>query len=151
MTVNPVPVTGAIPYLCCKDAARALEFYQRAFGAVETMRLNEPGSGRVGHAEIKIGEALIMLADEFPDFGVLSPTSIGGSPVRISIYVADVDAVVRQAEAAGATVQRPPADQFYGDRSAALQDPFGHVWTFHTHKEDVSPAEMQRRYDAMFA
>jgi PhnB protein len=150
MAVNPTPITGATPYLCCKDAARAIDFYTRAFGATETMRLAEPGTGKIGHAEIKIGEALIMLADEYPDHGVLSPATIGGSPVSIHLYVRDVDATVRQAADAGATVQRPPTDQFYGDRSASLQDPFGHRWQLSTHKEDVSSAELQRRYDALY-
>jgi PhnB protein len=150
MAVNPVPLSSAVPYLCCKDAARAIEFYKRAFGAIETMRLSEPGSGKIGHAEIKIGEALVMLADEYPDHGVLSPATIGGSPVGVSVYVRDVDALVRQAAAAGATVERQPENQFYGDRTAKLRDPFGHTWHFQTHIEDVSAEEMQRRYDALY-
>jgi PhnB protein len=135
---------GATPYLSIKGAAEAIEFYKKAFGATETMRL--PGTeGRVGHAEIKIGKANIMLADEYPEMGFLSPTSLGGSPVTIHLYVEDVDALARQAEAAGAKVLRPVADQFYGDRGGKFEDPFGHLWHFATHKEDVTPQEMQRR------
>ena len=136
----------ATPYLCCKNAAEALDFYHQAFGALETMRLSEPG-GRIGHAEMTIGKAQIMISDEYADMGVLSPESLGGSPVLIHLYVADVDAVVARAAAAGATVTRPPADQFYGDRSASLVDPFGHRWMIATRKEEVSAEEMQRRYD----
>jgi PhnB protein len=137
---------GATPYLCVKDAAKALEFYKKAFGAEEMARMGEPG-GKIGHAEIKIGEAIIMLADEFPDYGVLSPQSIGGTSVSIMVYVEDVDGFVNKAVAAGAKVLRPVADQFYGDRSAQLEDPFGHKWHFATHIEDVSPEEMKKRHD----
>lgn len=137
---------GATPYLCVKDAAKALEFYKKAFGAKELMRMGEPG-GKIGHAEIKIGEAIIMLADEFPDYGYLSPQSIGGTPVSMMIYVEDVDGFVNKAVAAGATVMRPVEDQFYGDRSAQLEDPFGHRWHFATHIEDVAPDEMKKRHD----
>jgi len=143
---DPIPADyrGATPYLCVDQAVRALEFYQRAFGARETMRMMQP-DGRVGHAEFRIGEAAIMLADEFPEMGFRSPKTLGGTPVNLMVYVRDVDAFVKQAEAAGATVKRPPADQFYGDRLAVLEDPFGHSWSFATHIEDVSPEEMQRR------
>ncbi len=137
---------GATPYLCVKDAAKALDFYQKAFGAKELMRMGEPG-GKIGHAEIKIGEAIIMLADEFPDYGYLSPQSIGGTPVSMMIYVEDVDGFVNKAVTAGATVMRPVEDQFYGDRSAQLEDPFGHRWHFATHIEDVAPDEMKKRHD----
>jgi len=140
----------ATPYLCVKGAADALAFYARAFGAVETMRLAEP-SGRIGHAEIKIGGAPIMLSDEYPEESVLSPATLGGTPVSIHLYVPDVDAFVARAEAAGGKVLRGPADQFYGDRSATLRDPFGHHWFFATRKEAVSDQEMQRRYDAELA
>jgi PhnB protein len=125
-----------------------MEFYQRAFGAVEVMRMPMPG-GKLAHAEVKIGNAAIMLADEYPEMNFRSPKSIGGTPVNILIYVKDVDALVKQAEAAGAKVLRPPADQFYGDRMATLEDPFGHSWSFATHIEDVAPEEMQRRAAAM--
>jgi PhnB protein len=135
---------GATPYICCKGAAQALEFYKTAFGATERMRLAEP-SGRIGHAEFSIGRALIMMADEYPEMGVVSPHSLGGTAVNLHVYVDDVDALARRAEQAGATVRRPVADQFYGDRSVTLVDPFGHVWNFATHIEDVDPEEMKRR------
>jgi len=143
---DPIPADyrGATPYICVHDGKRALEFYQRAFGARETMRMAQP-DGRIGHAEFRIGDAVIMLADEFPEMGFRSPKTLGGSPVNLLLYVADVDAFVKQAEAAGATVKRPPADQFYGDRMATLKDPYGHVWSIATHVEDVSAEEMERR------
>jgi PhnB protein len=145
-TVKPIPdgYNQAIPYLSCKNAGSAIEFYKKAFGATELMRMASP-DGKVGHAEIKIGDARIMIADEFPEMDVRSPQSLGGTPVGIHIYVTDVDALAQRAEAAGATVQRPVADQFYGDRSVTLGDPFGHRWFFATHKEDVPPEELQRR------
>ncbi len=139
---------GATPYLCCRDAARAIEFYKQAFGATEFMRLAEP-SGKIGHAEMKIGDAVIMLADEYPDHGAISPQSLGGTAVTIHLYVGDVDALVTRAGAAGAKIERPPTDEFYGDLSATLSDPFGHRWMFASHIEDVSPEEMGRRYQAM--
>lgn len=137
------------PYLCCADAARAIAFYVAAFGAREEFRLAEP-DGKIGHAQLRIGEAPIMLADEYPDHGVRSPRSYGGSPVSLKLDVPDVDAFVAQAVAAGATVVRPPADQFYGERSAKLEDPFGHAWHVATTIEQVSVAEMQRRFKALF-
>ena len=136
------------PYLCCRDAARAIEFYKQAFGATERMRLAEP-NGRVGHAEIEIAGATVMLADEAPDFGAVSPLSLGGSAVTIHVYVDDVNALVARATAAGAKVLRPVADQFYGDRSGKLEDPFGHLWFFATRKETVSAEEVRRRYAAL--
>ena len=144
--VKPIPeeYRGATPYLCVNDGVRALEFYQKAFGATEVMRMAGP-DGKIDHAEIRIGAAPIMLADEHPEMQFRSPHSIGGTPVNILVYVNDVDALVKQAEAAGAKVVRPPADQFYGDRMATLNDPFGHSWSFATHIEDVSPEEMQKR------
>jgi len=138
------------PYLIVKDATKAIEFYREAFGAEELFRLTGP-DGRIGHAELRIGASVLMVADEFPDFGALGPTSIGGSPVSLHLYVDDVDAVVPRAEAAGATVLRRIADEFYGDRTAMLADPFGHKWHVATRTEDVSPAEMQRRWSATFA
>jgi PhnB protein len=142
---QPIPADyrGATPYLCVKDAARALEFYKKAFGAKETMRM--PQGDRIGHAEIRIGAAPIMLADESPDMGFRSPQALGGSPVNILVYVEDVDRFVERAVKAGAKVTRPVADQFYGDRLGVLDDPFGHSWSFATHIEDVSPDEMRRR------
>jgi PhnB protein len=144
--VKPIPegYHSATPYLIVKDAARAIEFYKRAFGATELLRMAAPG-GKIGHAEIKIGDSPIMLADEVPDMGALSPESLGGTPVSILLYVEDVDAVFNQAIAAGAKVQRPVKDQFYGDRTGGVTDPFGHIWYVATHKEDVSPEEMRKR------
>src|SRR5688572_23297811 len=146
MAAKPIPddYTAATPYLCIKDAARAIDFYAKAFGATEMMRMMQP-DGRVGHAEIRIGRAPVMLADEFPEMDFRSPKTLGGTPVNILVYVENVDALVARAHAAGATIQRPVADQFYGDRVGVLLDPFGHSWSFATHIEDVSPEEMQRR------
>ena len=137
------------PYLAIKDAAKALDFYTRAFGAVESYKLMMP-DGRVGHAEIRLGDSLIMLADEFPEYGGEAPDTLGGSPVSLHLYVEDVDAFVKKAVAAGAKERKPVADQFYGDRSGQLEDPFGHLWWVATHKEDVPPAEMQKRVEKMF-
>lgn len=145
----PEGLESATPFLSIKDAARAIDFYKEAFGATEIFRLTEP-SGRLGHAEILIGKARISLADEYPEYNVVGPQSLGGSPVVIQLYVEDVDAVVARAVAAGATVLQPVSDQFYGDRSGKVKDPFGHVWIFATRKEEVSPEEMQRRFDAFF-
>ena len=139
---------SATPYLIVKGAADAIEFYKRAFGAVELFRMANP-DGRIGHAEVRIGDSVIMLADEHPDMGYRSPRSLGGSAVSIMLYLEDVDAVFARALAAGARAQRPVADQFYGDRSGNLEDPFGHVWTIATHVEDVSPEEIERRLAAM--
>jgi PhnB protein len=148
--VKPVPdgYHTATPYLIVDGGATAIEFYQRAFGAKEIMRVPAPG-GKVGHAEIKIGDSVIMLADEAPEMDARSPKSYGGSPVSILLYVADVDTQFAQAVAAGGTATRPVADQFYGDRSGSLKDPFGHTWHISTHKEDVSPEEIKKRMDAM--
>jgi PhnB protein len=149
-TVKAIPegYESAIPYLCCRDAAKALDFYKRALGATELMRFAEP-SGRIGHAEIKIGDGIIMLSDEYPDMDVRSPQALGGTPVGIHLYVEDVDAVTARAVAAGAKLVRPVADQFYGDRNATLEDPFGHRWYVSTRKEDVSPEELRRRHHEM--
>ena len=143
-TAQPKPQPIA-PYLCCKDAARAIDFYKKAFGATEEMRFAEP-SGRIGHAQLRIGDAMFMLSDEYPEMDVQSPQSLGGSAVGIHIYVDDVDALAKQAVAAGAELMRPVADQFYGDRSAILKDPFGHRWFFATRKEELSNEELQKRY-----
>lgn len=137
----------ATPYLIVKGAAQAIDFYKRAFDATELFRMEGP-EGRVGHAEIKIGDSVIMLADEAPDMGYRSPRSLGGSAVSTMLYVENVDDRFNRAVAAGAKVQRPLADQFYGDRSGTIEDPFGHVWTIATHVEDVAPAEMKRRMDS---
>jgi PhnB protein len=132
------------PYLIIKGAAGAIDFYKRAFGATEAMRMDEP-DGRIGHAEIRIGDSTVMLADEYPEMGHRSPLSLGGAGVSLMIYVDRVDDVYKRAIAAGAKEVQPLKDQFYGDRSGTLQDPFGHVWTVATHIEDVEPDEMQKR------
>jgi PhnB protein len=142
----PDAYRSATPYLCIRDAAKALEFYKKAFGAKEISRMGMP-DGKIGHAEIKISEAIIMLSDEFPDYGALSPQSIGGTPVSIMVYVEDVDGFVNRAVAAGAKLEKPVQDQFWGDRSGVLIDPFGHKWHFATHIEDISPEEMKKRHD----
>lgn len=149
MAVQAVPegYHTATPYLIVDDAARALEFYRKAFGAKERMRFAAPG-GKIGHAEITIGDSAIMLADEHPEMGYRGPQAIGGTPVSIHLYVENVDEVFPRAVAAGATALRPVADQFYGDRSGTLRDPFGHVWHVATHKEELSPEEMHRRAQA---
>ena len=144
--VKPVPdgYHTVTPYLIVNDGPAALEFYKKAFGAVELLRMPRP-DGRIGHAEIKIGDSPVMLADEHPEIGALSPQSVGGSPVSIHLYVADVDAMFKQAVAAGASVVRPVQKQFYGDRTGGVKDPFGYQWYIATHVEDVSPQELQRR------
>lgn len=146
-----MPIHELFAYLRTKDAAKAIDFYARAFGAREKFRLVEPGSGRVGHAELELGGATLMLADEFPEHEIRGPQSIGGTSVAIHLHVDDADAVVERAVAAGAELVRPPTDQFYGERSATLRDPFGHEWLVGHEIEKVSPAEMQRRYDALFS
>lgn len=148
--VKPIPddSEGVIPYLICKNAEAAIDFYKRAFGAEEVMRLGQPGM--VGHCEMKVGKAAFMLADEFPDRGALSPQSIGGTPVSLYFYVNDVDAFCAKAVEQGLKVIRPVEDQFYGDRSGYFEDPFGHKWGIGTHKEDVTPEEMDARAKAMF-
>lgn len=150
MAVKPIPdgYHAVTPYLTIKGAAKALDFYKRAFGATELMRIEGPG-GSIAHAEIRIGDSVIMMADEQPQNPCRSPESLGGSPCGIMLYVPDVDSQFRKAVEAGAKVTRAIADQFYGDRSGNLVDPFGHVWTLSTHKEDVSEEEMQRRMEAM--
>lgn len=146
MAVKTIPdgYHSVTPYLIVTGAAEAIDYYKEAFGATELLRMPAPG-GKIGHAEIKIGDSPIMLADEFPEMGYKSPRTLSGSPVSIMIYVADVDKVFDRAVAAGGKVQRPVKDQFYGDRSGTLEDPFGHVWHVATHKEDVSADEMERR------
>ncbi len=144
--VKPIPdgYPEVIPYLAVDGAAAAIEFYENILGARERMRMPAPAD-KVGHAELELGGSVIMLADEFPDMGVLSPKTIGGSPVTLSVYVEDVDAVFEAAIAAGATSVRPVEDQFYGDRSGQFEDPFGHRWSVATHVEDVPPDEMEKR------
>ncbi len=149
--MDPSPATdqrtAVTVQLCVKGAARAIEFYRKAFGATELFRLTDPG-GKIGHAEITVGTSLIMLSDEYPDFGALSPTTIGGSPVRLHLSVADADAAVDRALRAGATLLRPLVDEFYGARTGMIADPFGFRWSISTQKEPVAPEEMQRRWSA---
>ncbi|AGA26232.1 VOC family protein [Singulisphaera acidiphila] len=149
MSVQPIPkeYTTVTPYLILNDAAKAIAFYLDALGATEAMRLADP-SGKVMHAEIRINGSPIMLADEFPEMGFKSPMTIGGSPVSLHLYVEDVDAFVDRAVKAGATLTRPVANQFYGERSGGFEDPFGHVWHIATRVEDLSPEEMQTRFEA---
>lgn len=148
--LKPIPdgYSNVTPYLIVSNGAGAIDYYKRIFGAVEIMRMPGPG-GRVGHAELRIGESIVMLADENPQAGVLGPQAGRRPPVSFLIYVDQVDAVTAKAELNGAKILRPPKDQFYGDRTATLTDPFGHEWTIATHVEDVSPEEMQRRAAAM--
>lgn len=149
MAVKPIPegYHTATPYLIIKGAADAIEFYKQAFGAAELFRFPAP-DGKIGHAEIKIGDSPIMLADEYPDMGYKGPKSLGGSPVSLMIYVEDVDTVFNRAVAGGATVKEAVSDKFYGDRIGTLVDPFGHIWHVSTHKEDVSLEEMEKRAKA---
>ncbi len=148
--VKPIPegYHRVTPYLVVQGAADAIAFYKRVFGAIETVRMPAPG-GKVGHAEIQLGDSTIMLADEVPNMGHRAPKSLGGSPVSLVLYVEDVDRTVEQAVAAGARLTRPVADQFYGDRTGGLEDPFGHQWYIATHIEDVSPEEMKKRAAAV--
>lgn len=139
--------TQVTPYLIVKGAEEAIAFYAAAFGAEERYRLTDPATGKIGHADLGIGGATIMLADEHPDFGALSPATIGGTPVKLHLSVADSEATVAAAERAGATVLRPVQDQMHGERSGMIVDPFGHQWFVGTPVADVSPEEMQARYD----
>jgi len=144
--VKPIPegYPQVTPYLVVDGAGAAIEFYGRVFGTRERMRL--PGrDGTIGHAELQLGDSLIMVADEAPQLGIRGPRAVGGTPVTISVYVEDVDGVLERAAQAGATVLGPVEDQFYGDRSGQFEDPFGHRWSVATHVEDVSPEEMGRR------
>ena len=151
MTAKAKPVPegyhSVTPYLSIKGAAQALEFYKRAFGAEELLRMNM-ADGRIGHAEIQIGDSRVMLAEEMPeapDFVVRSPKSLGGSTIGLCVYLPNVDARVQRAVEAGCKIRRPIKDQFYGDRSGVVEDPFGHFWTLSTHVEDVSSDEMRKR------
>lgn len=137
-------------YLTVKDAPKAIEFYQNAFGAAELFRLSDPG-GKIGHAELAIGNSVVMLSDEYPDFGALSPQTIGGSPIKMHVSVPDADAAVDRALKAGATLARPLVDEFYGERTGMITDPFGFSWFISSPKEVVSPEEMQRRWSAQLA
>ena len=140
-TKLPRGMHSVSPHLVCAGAADAIEFYKKAFGAQETYRLAQP-DGRVGHAELSVGDSVVMLADEFPEMGIKGPASYGGSPVSLLLYVADVDAAAARAVAAGATVKRPVKDQFYGDRSGTFEDPFGHNWSVATHIREMTEQEL---------
>jgi PhnB protein len=148
--VKPVPdgYHNATPYLIVDGATKALDFYKRVFDATERMRMPGPG-GKVGHAEISIGDSVIMLADEHPEMGACGPRAFGGSPVSLMLYVEEVDATVKTAVAAGAKLLQSVEDKFYGDRSGTIEDPFGHRWHVSTHTEDVPPDEMELRAAAM--
>ena len=150
MAVKPIPdgYSSVTPYLIVTGAARALDYYKMAFGATELMRFDGP-DGKIMHAEMQIGNARVMLADESPEMGHKSPQSIGGSGTGLMLYVDDADATFARAITGGAKVMKPVENQFYGDRSGSLTDPFGHVWTIATHVEDVTEAEMQRRMEAV--
>ena len=144
----PAGYHSVTPYLMVRDAKKALAFYRDAFGAEELMRFEGP-PGRIAHAEVQIGDSHVMLADENPGEGFVGPQTLGGAGVSLMVYVQDVDATFARAVAAGATARRPVADQFYGDRVGTLADPFGHVWSIATHREDVPPEEMERRMKSM--
>jgi uncharacterized glyoxalase superfamily protein PhnB len=148
--VEPIPqgYHSITPALAIRGAAEALEFYARAFGAEETFRMPGP-DGTVAHAEMRIGDSAFMLGEECPDRGATAPSTIGGSPVSLHLYVRDVDASFARATGAGCKAELPPTDMFWGDRYAKLTDPFGHKWSIGTHTEDVSPEEMTRRMAAM--
>ncbi|MGB6547109.1 MAG: VOC family protein [Candidatus Acidiferrales bacterium] len=147
--INPIPrgYHSLTPYLFIKGAAGAIDFYKTVFGATERMRMPGP-DGRIMHAELQIGDSIVMLSDENPQMGALSPQSIGGTACGLNVYLADVDAATRKALELGAKLVRPVKDQFYGDRSGSIIDPFGHLWSVATHIEDVAPEEMQRRMAA---
>lgn len=143
--VKPIPdgYHSVTPYMIVKGAGKAIDYYKQVFGATELFRMEH--EGKVGHAEIKIGDSPIMLADEHPEMGALSPATVGGNPMSLMIYVDDADKMFNAAIAAGGTEMKPLQDQFYGDRSGTLKDPFGHVWTVATHKEDLTPEEIDAR------
>ena len=144
----PAGYNHVTTYLITRDGAAAIDFYTKVFGARERMRMPGPG-GKIGHAELKIGDSLIMLSDELPSWGTQSPLTLGGSAVHIMLYVKDVDATVEKAVAAGAKAKTPVKTQFYGDRSGSIEDPDGHVWHISTHVEDVPPKELRRRAEEM--
>lgn len=149
MTASPPTISEAFPYLRLRRASEAIEFYKRAFGATELFRLTEP-TGRIGHAELKLGPYTLMLSDEFPEYGIGGPETIGGTSFQMHLHVDNADAVIARAVEAGATLVMKTADHFYGERSGRIRDPFGHEWSIGHEIEKVTPAEMQRRYDAMF-
>ncbi len=150
MAVKAIPdgYHSVSPYLVCKDAAKAIDYYTKVFGAEETVRMPGP-NGNVMHAEVKIGDSIVMLSDENKERGHFSPETIGGTAVSVMLYIDDVDGVFKRAVAAGAKVEMPPADMFWGDRMGNLVDPFGHKWAIATHTEDVTPDEMEKRMAAV--
>jgi PhnB protein len=152
MAVKPIPegYHSVTPYLAVDDAAEAIEYYEKAFGAKERVRMEAP-DGKVGHAELEIGDSLVMLSDALPQFAARPPKELGGTSASILMYVEDVDAVVKQAVDAGAKIEMEVADQFWGDRFGTVQDPFGHLWSIATHVEDVPPEEMAERAKAAMA
>jgi len=152
MAVNPIPrgYAGATPYLIIRDAERAIAFYRKVFGAKPVLHLKYP-DGKVAHAEIAIGEGHVMISEELPEQGFRGPLTFGGTPVSLLVYVEDVDAVFEKAIAEGAETRHPVADQFYGDRSGTIVDPFGHVWSIATHKQDMSGEAMQKALDEQMA
>jgi PhnB protein len=152
MAVKPIPegYHTVTPYLAVDDAAEAIEYYKKAFGAKERVRMDGP-DGKIGHAELEIGDSLVMLSDPFPQASMRPPKELGGTSASVFMYVEDVDAVVKQAVDAGATVTMEIADQFWGDRFGSVQDPFGHLWSIATHVEDVPPEEMAERAKAAMA
>jgi uncharacterized glyoxalase superfamily protein PhnB len=143
-------IKEVFPYLRTRNTKAAIEFYQKAFGAVEVFRLTEP-SGRIGHAELKFGNFTVMLSDEYPEFGIQGPEAFGGTGSSVHLHVDDVDAMTRRAATEGAEVLMQPTDMFYGERSSKVRDPFGHEWLLGSHIEDVTPEEMQRRFEEMMA
>ena len=149
--VNHIPegYHSVTPYLVMQDAKLAIEFYKAVFEATEKERMEMP-DGKIGHAELLMGDSVLMLADEAPSVGALAPVTVGGTPVSIALYVRDVDAVIQRALDANAILERPIENQFYGDRSGSIRDPFGHKWTVATHIEDVSPEEMKKRAAQLF-
>jgi len=150
--IDPVPTghSPLVPMLGMKNCAKAIAFYKDAFGATEEFRLVET-SGKIGHAELRIGGALVSVSDEYPDYGCLSPPSIGGTPVKFQLYVADVDAAIAQAVQAGASLVRSLRNEFYGDRTGTVADPFGYSWQLSSRIETVAPSEMQERWDRAMA
>jgi PhnB protein len=152
MAVKPIPegYHTLTPYIEIENAGEAIEFYKRAFGATEQVRMDAPG-GRIGHAELEIGDSLLMLADPFPQSSIRTPKAVGGTTVNLFMYVEDADAVVQQAVDSGATVTRPVENMFWGDRFGIVTDPYGHTWSIATHVEDVSPEEMEERSKAAMA
>lgn len=153
MAVKPIPERyGTVtPYMIVRGAGMAIDFYQKAFGAEEVFRMPGPDGKSVAHAEIRIGNSMVMLSDENPEWGAQSPLALGGTPFSLFIYTEDVDVAFDRAVKAGCTVEMPPADMFWGDRFCKVKDPFGHSWQIATHKEDVSPEEMDKRAKEFYA